>query len=206
MNKKTINLAFVLAFVGLITLIFSSCQLKNPIMETWWDEPDREPIIEIITETVIEKVIEIHELLQHIDIIDVQFILFSGDQDLYNEDAKPPATTSLNAEQRTTNNLIISNAVTLLRNNPTYVAILHGHANPAGLDPDEAAELMVLSLARAQQVELQLFIRGISRNRMISTGYGGELNISGTHHVEASLNRRVELIIANITTEVITTR
>jgi len=203
MNKKTISLAYI----GIATLILiSSCQLKNPIMEAWWDEQEREPIIEIITETVIEKVVEIHELLQRIDIIDVQFILFSGDQEAYNEAAKPSAATSLNDEQKATNNIIVSNAATLLRNNPTYVVILHGHANPAALDPDEAAELMALSLARARAVEEQLSLRGIARDRMISTGYGGELNISGTHHVEAALNRRVELIIANITTEVTHTR
>ena len=179
---------FLISILAVFCVWFSSCQMENPIMETWWDDGDR------------NLGMEWHELLQNINIIDVQFILFSGDQVLYNSPAVFPATTDLSDAEKATNDRIISNVATILRQNPSFVAILHGHANPQTPNPDEAAELMRISIERARSVEAQLLSRGIDRRRLTANGYGGELNISDSHLGYPVLNRRVEIIIANITT------
>jgi outer membrane protein OmpA-like peptidoglycan-associated protein len=88
--------------------------------------------------------------------------------------------------------------------------ILHGHANPT--DPNDKNEVDVLkelSLARAQAVETMLKakfvqLRGNITNwndRVSTTGYGGEKNLSVTNSTYAGLNRRVEMILVRVGVE-----
>ena len=101
-------------------------------------------------------------LLQHIDIIGIEFIIFSGDQTEYNWPAKGTAISHLKTEELASNNDIVSFMAQSLKENdgiklkpdgitPTdkYFLILHGHANPVLRTAAEDMELTQISNDRA---------------------------------------------------------
>ena len=107
----------------------------------------------------------------------------------------------------------------LLKDNPSYLVILHGHANPTKQRPanskkevdDEEEELIRISLARATdtaRVLKDVFVnehRGDENDiasRIRITGYGGALTMTkgslGSVSGQPSLNRRVEVIVFTV--------
>jgi outer membrane protein OmpA-like peptidoglycan-associated protein len=98
--------------------------------------------------------------------------------------------------------------------NPDYLLIIHGHANPT-LPPGapgfeaELADCRRVAQERADSVATEFARRGIlwitdendpnlKNNRIKTNGFGGNRTIGDPTHPE--LNRRVEVIIVNIST------
>jgi len=159
---------------------------------------------EIIIEYV-ERPLPPEILLQHIKVVDIEFILFSGDQTLYNEPSDIPGGTNLKDEEIKLNKIIIEEMAKSLKDNPNQLIILHGHANPVTNDDEELEDLKVLSTKRAEAVadELRDYKPKIEdlEERMTARGYGGGKNISGSgSSTYAGLNRRVEMILIEIET------
>ena len=188
--------------IGLIVLAgfsFTTCSWENPIMETWW--------IDEATQT-----------LQNIRVINIEYVIFAGNQTLYNDKDSIPAglPSTLTTAQQAYNTSIINLTAKLLKNNADYRVILHGHANPtidAEVDPqgaeDEIEELMTISISRANNTAVALreeFVNNFNgsvsniNSRMRATGYGGGLNVTSAGD-QPSLNRRVEVIVFTIDTQ-----
>jgi len=151
-------------------------------------------------------------VLQTLSVIDIEYIIFSGDASAYNGDAPTKSGTSLTAQEKTTNNNTISAMAKAYKDNPDYLMILHGHANPTNPnDPTEVATLKTLSEARAKAVEaiLKTNVINIGGNtsdwdkRLSTQGYGGENNLVGSvnNSTYAGLNRRVEMILVRVGVE-----
>jgi len=195
---------FVFVFV-LAGLCFITCE--NPIMERWWrdrepevitvpDAPGRPPvrppagpshIIEIIIEehwntiTVMIPTIVREEVIQHIEIIGIDFIIFAGDSDEFNGPPGFNAVSQLSGDEIARNNAIISefggavfdqwvivnSTGGVVPGNPNlpYFLILHGHANPVTGSATELLDLRNLSIHRANSAQnaitgLDLFALG----------------------------------------------
>jgi hypothetical protein len=143
--------------------------------------------------------------LQSISIVDIEYIIFSGDATAYNAVSPTPGGTSLTTQEKATNDDIIKVMAEALRNKE-YMLILHGHANPVSGTAAEAIQLAQISLDRADSVKarLDLLYTGDEPldNRITTKGYGGERNVSVSgSSAYASLNRRVEAILFTIDTE-----
>ena len=181
---------------------------------------------EIKTEYVyIDRPLPPEILLQHIDIISIEFIIFSGDQIKYNWPAEPPANSNVTLQEQNTNNEIVEDIVTNLSANVEYFLILHGHANVVTGSLQEASELTVISNARAESVRdaIAYFYGGGTLTpganpppqtvigamgdshplaaRITTRGYGGGRSIAGSSTAYAGLNRRVEAILFKISVE-----
>ena len=212
---------FAFCLITLICAGFSACNLDNPIMAKWWEEKEPDfyfvssiikdvPIVtyETIYETVIEKVfvyenLPPHIILQRLQIIAIEYILFSGDQPEYNGDA-PPGGTSLTATERDRNDDIVNLMVDQLKKNPNYLIMLHGHANATSEKLDEAsvADLIRISKERAEAVKKEINNRdgSISDSRISLNWYGAGKSLTVPSSQYAGLNRRVEMILFTIET------
>jgi len=262
---KKINKKLVLIFIMLIFVCFTTCDMQNPIMEKWWVEPENEyiaiikniPYVEYIYETIYEQ-LPPTVTAQNINIINIEFIVFSGDQIEYNVNAKSPAVSHTTAPERKSNEENIISMAKELRTNQgevktpgksEYMIILHGHANPVLGTEAEKIELTQISTARAKDVEKRLldiynYIDGGNTpaapvytdgtppappnlttppvpnyahetnpnndiigpthdltGRVFVRGYGGGNTLSSGSY--QGLNRRVEMILFEITTEII---
>jgi|GEM_PF-1635711 len=167
-------------------------------------------------------------LLQHIDIISIEFIIFSGNQVKYNWPVPPPpptATSNVTLQEQNTNNEIVKQIVEELKENEEYYLILHGHANVVTGSLQEASELTQISNDRAESVRdaIALVYSGGSlptpanlpsqtvigamdpshplAERITTRGYGGGRSIAGSSTAYAGLNRRVEAILFKVSTE-----
>jgi len=223
------RLAFGL--VALACAFLAACE--NPIIETWWretkDEPEPSyhavlkhlpPEIRYIFIEVIQTVVSTlpsEKILQNLEIIEIEYIIFAGGQTEYN--VKTPgegASTSLTQAQFDTNNAYLASMTNTLHLNPEFLVVVHGHANPT-LQPgqpgfeEDLAECERIAIARARSVAGELARRGItwiedennpnfSANRIKTNGFAGNRTIADPTHPE--LNRRVEVIIVNITTTI----
>jgi len=249
MKKR--NVFFAIMLIVMVSLCFTTCE--NPIIKRWWGDPDPDyisilktvPVIEIIYEEI-EKIVEIYlppeKQLQTIKIINIEYVLFSGDQSGYNMNSV--SGTSLSPEERKSNELNIEGMAEALEANqgkvrgvlgdgdaddPEYMIILHGHANPVTFEQGDIGDLMELSKNRAYQVAVRLNqiytgspynpdppassgplvvpdppLSGIDpelEGRVSVTWYGGERNLGSSSY--AGLNRRVEMILIEILTETI---
>jgi len=228
---KIINV-FIHFFILIFTFVtLTTCE--NPIIEKWWEEeydyvalikniPIYEAIVEdkVIYEYIyqyidlppevkieyvyVEKPLPPEILLQYIKVVDIEFILFSGDQIKYNALSDIPGGTDLKPQEIELNNSNIKDMADSLKNNDKQLIILHGHANPVTNTQQELEELEVLSTGRAKAVagELEKYNIPEFENRMTTRGYGGGKNISGSgSSTYAGLNRRVEMILIEIETE-----
>jgi len=229
MKYKKVLIFLVVAALGLS--FFTACE--NPIIKKWWvqDDTNTEPnyitisqnITEYIYETIVAEMPTVK--IQNINVIDVQYILYSGDQQEYNADAKLGANTSITTEVKNANNKVIVQLAEELRDHPGYKLILHGHANPLTSDEGEITELTWLSTERAKSalsVLSNFYNDGTTdypplpcsiplpadpsfttttppwtplTDRIIATGYGGERTQSSA---DPNLNRRVEAILYEI--------
>ena len=212
---------------GLLVLAcacFTTCNWENPVMKKWWveEEPDYEyipilkniPIPEITYQTIIEsvevwKTIPPEKVLQSIEIIGIDYIIFAGNSDTFNGDPVPATGTHLTPQEMEYNTSTIEGVATMLKDNPDYLVLLHGHANPTTFTDGETVELMQLSQDRADAVAAELETEyekpsvanePLDQSRMSVSGYGGEKILFGNNSPYTSLNRRVEVILFRIKT------
>jgi len=171
-NKKWF--IFVLVF---LCVSFTTCE--NPIIRQWWvkDEPEPEyipvyrdipyeEIVNIIVEMPIVSPPDVIEIVKNLRIVAIEYIIFSGDQYLYNEASPSSTGTSLNKTEKDTNDSTVRSMAQALLANPGYKAgpqatlgymlMLHGHANPVEMTEAERKELKALSTARAIEVEKEI--------------------------------------------------
>jgi len=146
-------------------------------------------------------------ILQHVAIIGIEYIIFSGDSETYNGNSPYPSGTSLTAQEKNTNNATVAAMARSLADNSEYLMILHGHANPIDNTPAEKAELERISLNRARAVEAELKARfnalsgrSLEEGRVSTSGYGGEKNLTLSGSLNTGLNRRVEMILIRLET------
>ena len=142
-------------------------------------------------------------LLQSISIVDIEYIIFSGDATAYNVNSPTSGGTSLTTQEKATNDDIV-NVMAQMLQDKSYMLILHGHANPVTGTAAEAVQLTQISLDRANAVSGK--IKSINTDpslddRITTKGYGGVRNVSTTgSSPTSSLNRRVEAILFTIAT------
>jgi hypothetical protein len=145
-------------------------------------------------------------ILQTITIIDIEYIIFSGDTSEYNGNSPKTGGTNLSPQEKSTNDTIINAMAKALVDNPEYLMILHGHANPTTTSQDEIDVLKKLSEDRAKAVGTVLKAKFSQfggntagwDTRVSSNGYGGEKNLSVTNSTYSGLNRRVEMILVKV--------
>jgi hypothetical protein len=177
--------------------------LKEIIREIPSDE-----IMTYLTDEQIKYIIQQQPpqvILQTITIIDIEYIIFSGDASAYNGNS-PSGGTNLTAQEKNTNETTLAAMAKALVDHPDYLMILHGHANPVTSSPTEIAELMSISTARANAVDVVLKAKFLGLGgdiagwdtRVSANGYGGEKNLSVTNSTYAGLNRRVEMILVRV--------
>ena len=236
---KKLSKKIILGLILLIFISFATCDLQNPVIKKWWeDEPDyigivkQVPLIEVVKEVVQETIVkevvvkDPSKILKDINIIQIEYILFSGESREYNAGHGPGGSSDLTLQERNSNNANILAMAEELRDNDNYQIILHGHANPVIFDEGEKQDLMALSIARASDVARVL--KGLyddtsptlpafspplptfsltpnntsghhldlDDERLAIKGYGGGRNLGATTY--AGLNRRVELILIEI--------
>jgi outer membrane protein OmpA-like peptidoglycan-associated protein len=145
-------------------------------------------------------------ILQTIQIIDIEYIIFAGSADKYNGPHGAGASTDLTAQEKKSNDASVSDIAKALKDNPDYLIMLHGHANPTSFTEGEIGDLMTLSLNRAKAVEAELRTQfkkidtgvDIDDSRISVSGYGGGKNLFGSNSTYAGLNRRVEMILIRV--------
>jgi len=151
------------------------------------------------------------KILQSIKIIGIEYIVFAGDSDKVNGPHGPKASTNLTAQETAYNTSSIKEMAKLLMDNPTYLLMLHGHANPTEFTDGETLVLETLSLNRANDVRRVLLeeYNNLPVNpannlkfddRVSCSGYGGEKTLFGDNTQYTPLNRRVEMILFDIVT------
>jgi hypothetical protein len=179
-------------------------KLPPDVILNYLTDEQIEVIKELIPPQVIIQQLPPEILLQSISIVDIEYIIFSGDATVYNDKSPTPGGTSLTTQEKATNDDIVNVMAEALKNTD-YMLILHGHANPVTGTASEANELTQISLARADSVKSKLesiYTGEPLTNRITTKGYGGARNVSVSgSSVYSSLNRRVEAILFIIDTE-----
>jgi hypothetical protein len=159
-------------------------------------------IVEQLPPEVIIQQLPPQILLQSISIVDIEYIIFSGDATGYNLNSPTPGGTSLTTQEKATNDDIVKGMAEILKSTD-YMLILHGHANPVTFSADESSQLTQISMDRANAVKTRLLSLYSGSepldNRITTKGYGGErtVSVSGSS-AYSSLNRRVEAILFTI--------
>jgi hypothetical protein len=168
-----------------------------------------EEIITYLTDEQIKFIINKQPpqiILQTITIIDIEYIIFSGDASEYNGNSPKTGGTNLSPQEKNTNDTIISAMAKALVDNPDYLMILHGHANPTTTSQDEIDVLKKLSEDRAKSVGTVLKTKfsqygGNTADldaRVSANGYGGDKNLAVSNSTYSGLNRRVEMILVRV--------
>lgn len=153
----------------------------------------------------IEKPLPPEILLQHINISDIQFVIFAGESTGFNGPPGVSGGTALTPQEIKTNTAIIKYFAEELKDKK-YFAIFHGHANKITGSAAEALELESISTKRAEAVKTAVFseygtnAKNDLENRVSTRGYGGGRGLSGSNSSYAGLNRRVEAILFTIET------
>jgi len=210
MKYKKVLIFLIVAALGLS--FFTACE--NPIIKKWWVQEEPEPnyigitkqlppeYIDIITELPPDVI----TILKNINVIDIDYITFSGSQWQYNQPG--PATTQLTPQEIARNNIVINDVADLCKNHLDYYVLIVGHANP--VDPEDFADpmnptLYALSLNRANEVKSVLYNNtGLSstafpESQILTKGQGAKKVLEGPEN--QVLNRRAEVIVYEIETE-----
>ncbi|MCL2442118.1 MAG: OmpA family protein [Treponema sp.] len=154
--------------------------------------------VEYRTESRVESRIEyreiirtlpFNEIVRHINIFAIEFVLFGPDVGSYN--------VGIDRDAQQLNELVLNYTAQVLKDNPTYRVRLEGHANPYTIHRSEADDLMALSALRANEVAAQLRERGVSDEQMVIIAFGGTRNATSEWDVR-NRNRRVELMIIQL--------
>jgi len=150
--------------------------------------------VEYRTESRVEyreiiKTLPFNEVVKHIRISAVEFILFGPDVGSYN--------VGIDRDAQQLNELVLDYTAQVLKENPSYRVRLEGHANPYTIHRSEADDLMALSSMRANEVAAKLRERGVSDEQMVIIAFGGTRNATSEWDVR-NRNRRVELMIIQL--------
>jgi len=170
-------------------------------------------IIEYLTDEQIQYIVSqqpAKKILQSIKIIGIEYVLFAGDSSVVNGSHGSGAQTDLTDQEKAYNLSTIQEMAQLLRDNPTYIAMLHGHANPVTFTEGETSDLKKLSNDRANDVK-RVLLDDYNKlpvnpdnpafdDRVSTSGYGGEKVLFGNNTTYTNLNRRVEMILFEIVT------
>jgi len=195
--------------------------LKDPANETDAKEIIKEiikqippkDIMEYLTEEQIKYIVKQQppqKILQSIKIIDIEYVIFAGDSSVVNGDHGSAANTNLTEQEKAFNLQSIKEMAKQLNEHSNYLIMLHGHANPVTFTAGETGDLEKLSTDRANDVRRVLLseYNGIPPkpdnpsfdDRVSCSGYGGEKTLFGNNTSYTALNRRVEMILFEITT------
>ncbi|MDR2716587.1 MAG: OmpA family protein [Treponema sp.] len=192
----------------IINIIKKDPKGKEILIEIIKDIPPDE-IMSYLTDEQIKYIIKLQPpqvILQTIEIIDIEYIIFAGSADKYNGPHGAGASTDLTTQEKNSNDTSVSDIAKALKNNSDYLIMLHGHANPTSFTEGEIGDLMILSLNRAKAVEAELRTKfknlnsgvDIDNSRVSVSGYGGGKNLFGSNSTYAGLNRRVEMILIRV--------
>jgi len=135
---------------------------------------------------------EYNEIIKHIKISAIEFVIFGPDIGSYN--------VGIDRDAQQLNELIIIGTAKFLIENPQYRVRIEGHANPYTISVSEIEELMALSTMRADVVAQQLRDRGVSDDQMVVVAFGGTRSATSEWDVR-NRNRRVELMLINFDME-----
>jgi len=191
----------------------------------WLEDPaNKDKVIEIIKKIPPEEIVKYltdeqiqyivsqqppQMILQSIKIIGIEYVIFAGDSSTYNGPPGPSANTSLTDEEKKFNDTTVQAMAKLMVDKSTYIAMLHGHANPVTFTDGEKGDLIKLSTDRANAVR-QVLLTEYNKltppdkptfdERVSTSGYGGEKVLFGNNTQYTALNRRVEMILFEIVT------
>jgi hypothetical protein len=146
------------------------------------------PVTEYVT---IVRTIPPNEIIKRIMITSVEYILFGPDIGQYN--------VGIDHDAQGLNELVLNATAQTLKDNSDLRVRIEGNANPVTTNPNEADELMALSVLRANAIAVQLKARGISEEQMVIIAYGGTRTVTHDHEIW-NRNRRVELITIQVDT------
>ena len=127
-----------------------------------------------------------NEIIRHIMISQVDYVLFGPDISNYN--------MGIDADGRSLNDLVLSSIVKTLKDDPHSRVRVEGHANPVTRSPGEIQELSALSANRAYEIARLLRQKGVAENQIIVVALGGTRTLTG-EQARWNMNRRVELIV-----------
>ena len=198
---------------------------KEEIIKILIKDIEPEELIKYLTDEQIKYIISQQPpqfVLQSIEIIGIEYIIFSGDSRVYNGNSPTVGGTSLIDKEKEYNDSTVASVALALANNPDYFIMLHGHANPTTFTDGETVELMQLSMDRANAVKVILnnvvketeatetnngavvgvktYPGGIPEEIITVSGYCGQKNLFGNNTMYTALNRRVEMILFRIKT------
>jgi len=170
-------------------------------------------IVEYLTDEQIQYIVSQQppqKILQSIKIIGIEYIIFAGDSSIFNGPHGTSANTSLTDQEIAYNTSTVKTMALLMIDHPTYIAMLHGHANPVTFTDGEKSDLIKLSNDRANAVR-QVLLTEYKKltekpntppfdDRVSTSGYGGEKVLFGNNTQYTALNRRVEMILFEIVT------
>jgi hypothetical protein len=174
-------------------------------------------IIEYLTDEQIQYIVSQQppqRIFQSIKIIGIEYIIFAGDSSVFNGAHGASANTNLTDQETAYNTSTVQTMAELMKANPDYIAMLHGHANPVTFTDGEKSDLIKLSNDRANAVRQVLmadynkldgnkpaaFENPDLKDRVSCSGYGGEKVLFGNNTQYTALNRRVEMILFQIKT------
>jgi hypothetical protein len=178
---------------------------KEILKEIIKDIPPEE-LVTYLTDEQIKYIIQQQPpqiILQTLKIIDIEYIIFAGNADKYNGPPGTGGNTPLTSQEMSSNAASVSAMAKALKDNPEYLIMLHGHANPTEFSDAETEVLKKLSEDRAKAVEDELrkqykALNGgvdIDDTRVSVSGYGGEKVLFSQNSAYTPLNRRVEMIL-----------
>lgn len=228
------DLDYVAIIKDVPLLVYETIVEEKIIYETIYEIIEKTVIeyypeyIYIPGETIyIEKPLPPEVLMQHINIEDIQFIIFAGESIEFNGEPGHfdaagiwvNGNTKLSSQEIKTNISIVDYLAEQLHTNQNYFLILHGHANPVDNIKEANDELNFISYSRASSVQDAVSYTYFNdtevphpippmedpnkelTGRMTAKGYGGGRNLSGPSSTYAGLNRRVEAILFTVETE-----
>jgi len=188
-------------------------QIPEEVIKEIIREIPPDEIINYLTDEQIQYIVSqqpSQKILQSIKIIGIEYVLFAGDSSVVNGSHGSGAQTDLTDQEKAYNLSTIQEMAQLLRDNPTYIAMLHGHANPVTFTEGETSDLKKLSNDRANDVK-RVLLDDYNKlpvnpdnpafdDRVSTSGYGGEKVLFGNNTTYTNLNRRVEMILFEIVT------
>lgn len=159
--------------------------LKEIIKEIIKEIPGEE-IIKWLTDEQIKWIIKQQPpeiIMQSIQIVDIEYIMFAGESVIYNGPPGNGGSTSLSNTEKNFNNSNIDLMAKILNNDPSCSIILHGHANPLSANPsnEDIEELKRISITRANSVAFNLneVYKKYSGGKEIITDFEYELDDTG---------------------------
>jgi hypothetical protein len=132
-----------------------------------------------------------NDIIKNIQIAGFDSIMFGPDSEKYNAE--------LDQSAKDLNDKIINNTATMLKEHPDFQVRIEGHANPVTNDPSEKNRLMALSKKRADAIAGKLREKGVAEKQMVVTAFGGARTLSENTR---NINRRVELIVVQVNTDI----